>query len=95
LLQIRVHTVVYEELVVDAEAVLRPAIEFLGLHWKPELLDHRATAKARGRINTPSYNQVTQPLTRAASGRWRRYEKQLAPVLPVLLPWAERLGYRD
>jgi hypothetical protein len=34
-------------------------------------------------------------LTRAASGRWKRYEKQLEPVLPVLLPWAERLGYRD
>jgi hypothetical protein len=57
------------------------------------LLDHRATAKARGRIITPSYNQVTQPLSRGPSGRWRRYEKQLAPVLPILLPWAERLGY--
>jgi hypothetical protein len=29
------------------------------------------------------------------SGRWRRYRKQLEPVLPVLLPWAERLGYPD
>jgi hypothetical protein len=93
ILPIKAHTVVYEELVVDPEATLRPAIEFLGLEWRGELLDHRATAKARGRIITPSYNQVTQPLSRGPSGRWRRYEKQLAPVLPILLPWAERLGY--
>lgn len=94
-LPLKVHTIVYEELIANAEAALRPLIEFLGLEWRDELLDHRATATARGGIGTPSYNQVTQPLTREASGRWKRYEKQLEPVLPVLLPWAERLGYRD
>ena len=92
-LPVRVHAIVYEELVADPGAQLRPLIDFLGLEWREELLDHRATAKARGEISTPSYHQVTQPLTRAPSGRWRRYEKQLEPVLPVLLPWAERLGY--
>ena len=25
--------------------------------------------------------------------RWRRYANELQPVLPVLLPWAEALGY--
>ena len=90
-----VHTLVYEELVADPEAALRPLIDFLGLEWRPELLDHRSTAKARGAIITPSYDQVIQPLSKAPSGRWRRYERQLAPVLPVLLPWAGRLGYAD
>jgi hypothetical protein len=94
-LPLRVHTLVYEELIADPEAALRPLIGFLGLEWRGELLDHRATAHARSGIGTPSYNQVTQPLTRAPSGRWNRYEKQLEPVLPILLPWAERLGYRD
>lgn len=93
--RVKVRTVVYEELVADPEATLRPAIEFLGLDWREELLDHRATAKARRLINTPSYNQVIQPLSKTPSGRWRRYEKQLDPVLPVLLPWAKRLGYED
>jgi hypothetical protein len=92
-LPLKVHTVVYEQLVADPEAALRPLIDFLGLEWQDALLDHRATAKARSGISTPSYSQVTQPLSRAASGRWKRYEKQLEPVLPILLPWAERLGY--
>jgi tetratricopeptide (TPR) repeat protein len=89
------HTLVYEELVADPGKALRPLIEFLGLAWRPELLDHRATAKARGAIITPSYDQVIQPLSKAPSGRWRRYEKQLKPVLPVLLPWAEHLWYAE
>jgi tetratricopeptide (TPR) repeat protein len=92
-LQVGVHTLVYEELVADPAAALQPLIAFLGLDWRPELLDHRATAKARGTIITPSYDQVVQPLSKAPSGRWRRYEAQLEPVLPVLMPWAERLGY--
>jgi hypothetical protein len=92
---LKVHTIVYEELVANPEPALRPLIDFLGLDWRPELLDHRATAKSRGAIITPSYDQVVKPLSKARSGRWKRYEKQLTPVLPILLPWAERLGYRD
>jgi tetratricopeptide (TPR) repeat protein len=94
-LPLKVHTIIYEDLVVSPEASLRPLVDFLGLDWREELLDHRSTAKARGAISTPSYDQVVQPLNQRASGRWRRYEKQLAPVLPVLLPWAERLGYSE
>jgi len=93
LLPLNTHALVYEELVADPEAALRPLIAFLGLEWQDDLLDHRATAEARSAIGTPSYHQVTQPLSRSPSGRWKRYEKQLEPVLPVLLPWAERLGY--
>jgi len=88
-----VHTLVYEDLVADPEATLRPVAEFLGLEWKPELLDHRATAARQSAIKTPSYDSVTQALSNRPSGRWRRYKAQLEPVLPVLLPWAERLGY--
>jgi tetratricopeptide (TPR) repeat protein len=95
LLPASTHTLVYEDLVEEPEEVLQPLIGFLSLDWTPELLDHRSTAKARGAINTPSYDQVVQPLNKSATGRWKRYEAQLAPVLPVLLPWAERLGYRD
>jgi tetratricopeptide (TPR) repeat protein len=94
-LPLNVYRLVYEGLVADPEAALRPLVGFLGLDWRRELLDHRATAKARADIGSPSYNQVTQPITRSAAGRWRRYEKQMKPVLPVLRRWAERLGYGD
>jgi hypothetical protein len=86
-------SVAYEELVADPESSLRPLVECRGLDWREELLDHRATAMARDSIGTPSYDQVVQPLNPRASGRWHRYQDQLQPVLPPLLPWADRLGY--
>lgn len=92
-LPLNIYTVLYEELVENPEAVLRPLVAFLGLEWDNHLLAHQATARARGSIITPSYDQVTEPVSRQPVGRWRRYQKRLEPVLPVLLPWAERLGY--
>jgi len=92
-LPLNVHRTVYERMVQAPEDELRALIGFLGLEWNAELLDHRTAAKARGRIPTASYDQVAEPLTTQPVGRWRRYETQLQPVLPVLLPWAERLGY--
>ena len=92
-LPIQSRSVAYEELVADPESSLRPLVQFLGLDWHEEMLDHRATAMARDSIGTPSYDQVAQPLNPRASGRWRRYEDTLQPVLPLLLPWADRLGY--
>ena len=93
ILPLNVFELRYESLVADPESALHPLIAFLGLDWHDSLLDHRRTAAARGTISTPSYNQVTQKLYGDASGRWRRYRTQLEPVLPILLPWSERLGY--
>ncbi len=94
-LPFKVHTVRYEALVENLEAEARAVLDFLGLPWDPAVLDHRRTARARGTISTPSYSQVTRPIYREASGRWERYREQMAPVLPILAPWARRLGYGD
>ena len=92
-LPLSVRTIVYEKLVADPEPVLRAMIDFLGLEWHGGLVDHRRAAAARGRISTASYDQVTEPLHRRSSGRWRQYQALLGPALPKLLPWVGRLGY--
>ena len=84
---------VYEELVADPARTLRPLATWLGLEWDDALLDHQATAVARGAIVTPSYDQVTQPIHRRSVGRWQTYGVQLAPVRPLLDRWARQLGY--
>jgi tetratricopeptide (TPR) repeat protein len=94
-LPLDVHVVRYEALVEDLEGEARALLDFLGLPWDPAVLDHRRTAAARGTISTPSYSQVIRPLYREASGRWARYRAQMAPILPLLAPWALRLGYGD
>jgi tetratricopeptide (TPR) repeat protein len=92
-LPLKVHTVGYESLVTAFEETLAPVLDFLGLGWDEAVRDHAQTALARGRISTPSYQQVTRPLYTEASGRWRRYGDHLEPVLAILMPWAKRFGY--
>lgn len=92
-LPLDVHDLRYEDLVADTEARMRALVAFLGLAWDPALLDHQGTAAMRGRIATPSYAQVSQPIYTRASGRWERYREQIVPVLPILAPWAQRMGY--
>lgn len=90
---LNVHELVYEDLVIDMEGVVTPLLDFLDLGWDERMRDYRETALARGRINTPSYNQVTEKLYDRASGRWEGYKDQMEPALPLLMPWAEKFGY--
>jgi tetratricopeptide (TPR) repeat protein len=87
------HDLRYEDLIADPEATLRPLFAYLGLDWTPAAADHRHAARARGYVASASYAQVTEPIYRRAEGRWTRYRDRLAPILPILAPWAERFGY--
>ena len=93
LLPLNVHRVRYERMVADLEAEMRGLLGFLDIAWDDSVLDNRASAARRGHIRTASYAQVTEPIYQRSSGRWERYRAQMAPVLPILSPWAERMGY--
>ena len=54
---------------------------------------HDAIVARARQIRTPSANQVRRGLTREGFGQWKGYERQLAPVLPILEPWVRYWGY--
>lgn len=83
----------YERLVTDMEAELRPLLASLGLPWHEQVIDNRRSAATRERVRTASYAQITEPVYQRAVGRWQRYRADLEPVLPILTPWAVRMGY--
>lgn len=93
LLPLNVHTIRYEDVVENFDATVRALCAFLGVEWQDDLRDFSDKALARGRIDTPSYEQVSQPIYRQARYRWLRYRKYLEPHLPALQPWIERFGY--
>jgi hypothetical protein len=93
ILPLDVHVLRYEALVADKEREMRFLLAFLGLEWDERVLDNQGIAIRRGPIATPSYAQVAQPIYKRASGRWQRYRAQMAPVLPILAPWAQKMGY--
>jgi Flp pilus assembly protein TadD len=92
-LALDVHLLRYESLVEDFESEVRALLAFLGLPWSDRVLDFSEHARKRGDINTPSYHQVTRRIYSDSRERWRRYAEPLAPVLPVLAPWADYFGY--
>ena len=93
LFPVEIHTVVYERLIENPEDQLKPVIEGMELEWLPDMIDHQRAARSRGIITTASYAQVTQPLYQSAADRWLHYRHHLEPVLPILQPWIDKLGY--
>ena len=71
----------YETLVADLEGESRRLIEFLELDWEPACLDFHRTERT---VATVSHWQVRQPLYSSSIGRWRHYEKHLAPLFAAL-----------
>ena len=93
-LPLDVHVIRYEKLVLDFEGETRAICDFLGVHWSETLADFAETARSR-QIRTPSAAQVRLGLYTTGAGQWRRYERHLEPILPILQPWIERFGYAD
>jgi len=90
---LKVHEIRYEDLTNDLRSEAAAVLEFLQLGWEPELENYQHTALRRGRINTPSYSQVVQPIYKDAQFRWLNYRKYLGKYLDKINPWISEFGY--
>ena len=72
----------YEEMVDHPEQVIRQVLNFLGVSWHPQCLQFHTAERI---VTTASAQQVRQPINRHGIGRWRRYERHLAPALESAL----------
>jgi hypothetical protein len=71
----------YEQLVADTEPQVRRFIEFIGLPWDDRCLRFHENGRFAA---TASHAQVRQPIYGSSVGRWRHYEKHLAPLRAAL-----------
>jgi tetratricopeptide (TPR) repeat protein len=84
----------YEDLVTEPKDQLTALINFLELETDESMLeDWRQDGGETS--NTPSYQQVFQPLHTRSIGKWRHFSKQLESSRAVLQPWVERFGYQE
>ena len=77
----RIHRVIYENLVDDAETEVRRLLDYLGLPFEENCLRFYETERA---VLTPSSEQVRRPMTRAALDHWRHFEPWLGSMLKAL-----------
>jgi len=82
----------YEDAVNNFEPTFRKVFDFINLDWNPEAKNfHKYAAKKF--INSPSFNQVSQPLYSSSLARWKPYEKEFSPVLKQLTPLITNFNY--
>jgi hypothetical protein len=80
----------YEDIIDEQEPSLRRILDFVGASFHSSCLRfHENRRYAR----TASYAQVTEPLYDSSRYRYRRYLKELEPVIPILEPLIRSLGY--
>lgn len=77
----RVHRVIYERMVDDTEAEVRKLLDYCGLAFEPACLAFYETERA---VRTPSSEQVRQPIYRASTEEWQRYDAQLGLLKDAL-----------
>jgi tetratricopeptide (TPR) repeat protein len=92
----RVHRVVHERLLDNAEGEIRGLLAYLGLDFDPACLAFHETRRA---VRTASSEQVRRPINRDGVGQWRPYEAWLDPLKaalgPVLDAYPDPPGKRD
>jgi tetratricopeptide (TPR) repeat protein len=80
----------YEDIIDRQEESVRRILAFIGAPFDRRCLNfHENRRYAR----TASYAQVTERLHDRARNRYRAYREQLQPVIPILEPLCQRLGY--
>ena len=89
-LPLHYHAVRYEALIADQETEVRKLLAFIGEDFDPSILAFHDNARF---ARTASYAQVTEPIYTRSVHRYRNYLKHLEPVIPILMPAIERLGY--
>jgi tetratricopeptide (TPR) repeat protein len=77
----RVLCISYEDLVEDVEVAVRRILAHCGLEFDPACLAFHRNRRA---INTPSSEQVRQPLFREGLSQWQHYDPWLAPLRETL-----------
>ncbi len=75
--------VAYEDVVSDLEQSARQLIDHCGLPWEDHCLDFHKTKRS---VKTASAAQVRRPVYKSSVGRWRHFEKHLAPLADALRP---------
>ncbi len=91
-LNLPVHFIRYEDLVLDFNNQVRSVLNFLNLSWddRVESFHHHAFKRD---LRTTSSRQVTQPLYTSSVARWLKYRRYMEPHVDTLQTFIDAFGY--
>ncbi|MDP3560759.1 MAG: sulfotransferase [Legionellaceae bacterium] len=71
----------YETMVSHFDQEAKRLVDFCDLPWEPDCLNFYQSER---QVRTASFAQVRQPVYTSSVGRWRLYERELAPLIQLL-----------
>jgi hypothetical protein len=77
-------------MVEDMAASVRRILDFIGEPFDEHCLNFQDNRRLP---HTPSYSQVSEKLYDRSRFRYRQYLRHLEPVIPLVQPVMDRLGY--
>lgn len=80
-LDIPILNIQYEKLLAEPGQTIRSLVDFCGLAWDDRCMKFHETKRD---VNTPSYDQVRQPLYMKSVGRWIHYHNHLKELVDIL-----------
>ena len=88
-----IYEIKYEDVIQNFDDTIKKLLNFLNLEWEDEVQKFYKTARERGIISTPSYNQINKPLYQKSIQRWKNYEKNFAEIDTDLNFWKNEFKY--
>ena len=92
-LKVKYHLIRYEDLVSNFDISVNKLLNFLNLEWSDDINKFYDLVKDRGKISTPSYNQVNKPIYLKSVGRWKNYENKFNEIYPIIESWIKKFNY--
>ena len=90
--EINYHTVKYENVIKNFKDEINKLINFLNLQFEESLNNFQKTARKREKINTPSYDQVVQPIYSSSINRYKNFN-EIKNIKIDLKRWIKEFSY--
>ena len=90
--EVNYHTVKYENVITNFKNEISNLLKFLNLNYQENINNFQDTAKLRKKINTPSYDQVTQPLYSSSINRYKNFE-EIKNIKVDIKRWLNEFSY--
>ena len=90
--EINYHIVKYENVITNFKDEISNLLKFLNLNYQENINNFQETAKLRTKINTPSYDQVTQPLYSGSINRYKNFD-EIKNIKVDIKRWLKEFSY--